>query len=209
MHTPSGILVPGSGGLRCLKMPTIHRGSWGQVRGCWGHGSLSGGSSGGKAAAVQGGVLGACGQLPPPLPAAGTLPSNPATLHLLSGIMSSPLRCWHKPAFLLLVTGLSFQFPIVSANGLTRRLPVTFPPPLAALEEGRSPADLKAGRVLAGMWPRGARGHASPSGLQGGHQPGLQCHNIVWGALPSSATRLIICVFLSPTPIKHMAIPWR
>lgn len=126
-------------------MPTIHRGSWGQVRGCWGHGSLSGGSSGGRAAAVQGGVLGACDQLPPPLPAAGTLPSNPATLHLLSGIMSSPLRCWHKPAFLLLVTGLSFQFPIVSANGLTRRLPVTFPPPLAALKEGPVPQTSRLG----------------------------------------------------------------
>ena len=43
----------------------------------------------------------------------GVLPCDQATLHLLSGIMSSPRCCWHKPTFILLFTRLPFQLPIV------------------------------------------------------------------------------------------------
>ena len=77
----------------------------------------------------------------------GVLPSNQATLHLPSGITSSPRCCWHKPTFILLFTGYPFSFPLFFANGLTRRLPVTFPPLLAAgLEEGLNLSNLKSRR---------------------------------------------------------------
>lgn len=136
----------------------------------------------------------------------GVLPSNQATLHLPSGIMSSPLRCWHRPAFLLRLTGLSFQLPIVLADGLPTCLPVTFPPLLAALEDSLNLPDLQG-------WTCGGRNAARSSGtcvtLWPSGQPAARprCHNIVRGARPSSVPWPIFRVSLSPTPIKHMAVP--
>lgn len=72
--------------------------------------------------------------------------------------------------------GLSFPFsllPLFFANGLTRRLPVTFPPLLVAgLEEGLNLSNLKS--------RRGGR-HAAlvlcvaPPGLHSSHGSGLKC----------------------------------
>lgn len=203
-----------SGGLRCVKMPMVHEGFWGQVRGqraesntlrAWLLPSVQVPWEDGQPLCGEGSAVHS--QLLPPPPAAGVLPSNRATLHLPSGIMSSPLRGWHKSAFLLLLTGLSFQFPIVLANGLTTRLPVTFPPLPAALEESLDPSDLQ-GRACGG---RNATGSSRtcvtlwPS-VQPSAQPPVSQHCM--GRPPLFGDMAHPLVFLSPTPIKHMAVPW-
>lgn len=165
---------------------------------------------------MMGGVLGAHCQLlparpPPHLARPGVLPSNRATLHLPSGIMSSPRCCWHKPTFILLFTGYPFSFPLFFANGLTRRLPVTFPPLLAAgLEEGLNLSNLKSRRggrhAALVLW-------VAPPGLHGSRGSGLKCRNILWGAFPFHwrpgwvATCPGFCVFSNPISIKHVVVP--
>lgn len=159
-----------SGSLRCVKMPTVCGGFWGQGEG-------QGAETNPRSvrlppsAPVLGRKGGHCagrgpehGQLLPPPPAAGSSAQQPG--HPPSAVCSNELtlRCWHKPAFPLPLAGLSFQGPIVMLNGLTTCLPVTFPPLLAALEDSLNPSDLQ-GRACGGRNGPGARGPASPSGL--------------------------------------------
>lgn len=190
-----------SGGLRCVKMPMVHEGFWGQVRGqraesntlrAWLLPSVQVPWEDGQPLCGEGSAVHS--QLLPPPPAAGVLPSNRAILHLPSGIMSSPLRGWHKSAFLLLLTGLSFSFPLCWLMASQRACLLPFLPCRRLWRRASIPPTCRAGRVVAGMRP-GARGPASPSGLQCSHQPSLQCHNIAWGALPSSATWPILWSF--------------
>lgn len=147
---------------------------------------------GGRAALMIEGVFSAHCQFlpPPPSPARqpGVLPSNQATLHLLSGIMSTPPPP-STPTLLLLAQAnfpfsldYPFSFPLFSTNGLTMCLPVTSPPLLASREESLNLSSLKG-------WVCGGRNAGLLLGMRVS-PPGLHCIlassvTIFYGMFPS------------------------
>lgn len=98
--------------------------------------------------------------LPTPARQPGVLPSNQATLHLLSGIMSTPLNWLLLAQANFYSLDYPFSFPLFSANGLTMCLPVTSPPLLASREESLNLSSLKgwacAGRNVGCCWGQGS-----------------------------------------------------
>lgn len=146
---------------------------------------------------------------PPPRLAGSSAEKQQATLHLPSGIMSSPRCCWHKPTFILLFTGYPFSFPLSFANGLTRRLPVAFLPLLAAgLEEGLNLSNLKSRR--GGRHAALVLGCSSWTSWQSRVWPRVEIFgapSLSTGDLAGIATCPVLCVFSNPISIKHVVVP--
>lgn len=99
--------------------------------------------------------------LPTPARQPGVLPRNQATLHLLSGVMSTPFNWLLLAQANFYSLDYPFSFPLFSANGLTMCLPVTSPPLLASREESLNRSSLK-GWACAGRNVGWCLGHGLP-----------------------------------------------